>query len=35
MGILLLGIFIGGLLLWLVGRHTGRGADFESELDDE
>ncbi len=34
-GILLLGIFIGGLLLWLVGRHTGRGADFESELDDE
>lgn len=34
-GILLLGMAIGGAILWLVGRKTGRGADFEAELGDE
>jgi hypothetical protein len=34
-GILVLGMSIGGVLLWLVGRQTGRRADFESELDDD
>jgi Mg2+ and Co2+ transporter CorA len=34
-GILLLGMCIGGVLLWLVGRQTGKRADFEDELGDE
>lgn len=34
-GILLLGMSIGGVLLWLVGRQTGRRADFEKELDED
>ena len=33
--ILLFGIFTGAALLWLVGRQTGRNADFDIELDDE
>ena len=34
-GILLLGMSIGGVLLWLVGRKTGKRADFEDELGEE
>jgi Mg2+ and Co2+ transporter CorA len=34
-GIFATGILTGAALLWLVGRRTGRSADFESELIDE
>jgi hypothetical protein len=30
-GVVFLGLMIGGLLLWAVGRNTGRDADFEDE----
>ncbi|MEI6176800.1 MAG: CorA family divalent cation transporter [Verrucomicrobiota bacterium] len=32
-GILLGGLSVGGILLWLVGRGTGRSSDFDVELD--
>ena len=34
-GIVFLGLAIGGVLLWLVGRNTGRSSDYDGEFPDE
>ena len=34
-GIVLLGLAVGGVLLWLVGRNTGRGSDYDGEFPDD